>query len=198
MVHRYASITFALASIIATSSGLEIKGLRIPEEKAASDDVDGWFKAEGYEEKGVKCKGSADKKKGVGKQCEGGIKQVKSFGVGAEELAEDASDNIRDMHSEMIDNKGILVPDEAMEELISWDNIDLVDIFGEEDCSEGKGCSKKVEFGGYVKAFWGCNITFSKKGKKMVKEVGCGFKSSEAMGKKEGSYYNELKEKKEL
>jgi len=79
------------------------------------------------------------------------------------------------------------------------DDIDPVDLFGEEDCSE-KGCNKVMSFGGYLKAFWGCNITFSKTGRsktgrKLSKEVACGFKSFEGMGKKEGAFYNEIKDK---
>lgn len=195
MVHRYVYIAIALASILASSSGSEVKSLRIPKEEETGD-VDGLFKAEGCVEKGVKCKGHADKAKGAGRECEGGVKQVRSFGMGAKDLAEDVSDKIRDMHSDIVDEKSILVPEEVLMELMNWDQIDEVDIFGEEDCSVEEGCSKQVSFGGYLKAFWGCNITFSKKGMKMSKEVGCGFKSFEGMGKKEGDYYNEIEDKK--
>merc|ERR1712224_951812 len=71
------------------------------------------------------------------------------------------------------------------EELVHWDNVASDIVFEGEDCSEeGDGCKKKVEFGGYAKIFWGCNITFSMKGKKVSKEVDCGGKSSEVAGMK--------------
>lgn len=44
--------------------------------------------------------------------------------------------------------------------------------------------AKKVEFGGMQKLFWGCNVTFSKKGMKMSKDVTFGFKFSDVMGVK--------------
>eukprot|EP00533_Pseudo-nitzschia_delicatissima_P007523 CAMPEP_0116081892 /NCGR_PEP_ID=MMETSP0327-20121206/2443_1 /TAXON_ID=44447 /ORGANISM="Pseudo-nitzschia delicatissima, Strain B596" /LENGTH=199 /DNA_ID=CAMNT_0003572665 /DNA_START=225 /DNA_END=824 /DNA_ORIENTATION=+ len=196
MVHRITSIAFAIASILVSNAvaNLEIKGLRVSKEAKESENVDGWFKVEKEVEKGAKCKAHADKTKGAGRGCEGGVKQVMSFGIGAKELAEDVSDKVRDLHSEMIlpDEKDILVPDDVLSEWMSLDEID--DIFGDEDCSD-EGCKKVMEFGGYVKAFWGCNVTFSKDGLKMSKDFTCGFKSFEGMGKKEAAYYNEVQEK---
>jgi len=164
------------------------------EEMDAIDDVHGWAKAEECVEKGVKCKGHADKTKGAGRECEGGVKQVRSFGIGAKDLVEDVSEKVRDMHSEIVDDKSVLVPEDVIMELINLDLTDPVDIFGEEDCSE-EGCSKTMSFGGYLKAFWGCNITFSKTGLKMSKDVGCGFKSFQGMGKPEGAFYDKIKDK---
>lgn len=194
MVHRYVSIAFALTSILGGIDASEVKGLRISKEEMDSiEDVHGWINAEECVEKGVKCTGKADKTKG-GKKCEGGVKQAQSFGIGTKELVEDVSDKVRDMHSEIVDNKSILVPEDVIMELLSLDDIDPVDLFGEEDCSE-EGCGKTMSFGGYVKAFWGCNITYAKKGLKLSKDVACGFKSFEGVGKKEAAFYNDIKDK---
>ena len=196
MVHRITSIAFAIASILVSNAvaNLEIKSLRVSKEAKEPENVDGWLKVEKEVEKGAKCKAHADKTKGAGRGCEGGVKQVMRFGIGAKELAEDDSDKVRDLHSEMIlpAEKDILVPDDVLSEWMSLDEID--DIFGDEDCSD-EGCKKVMEFGGYVKAFWGCNVTFSKDGLKMSKDFTCGFKSFEGMGKKEAAYYNEVQEK---
>jgi len=199
MVHRITSIAFAIASILVSNAvaNLEIKSLRTSKEAKEPENVDGWFKVEKEVEKGAKCKAHADKTNGAGRDCEGGVKQVMSFGIGANELAEDVSDKIRDLHSEMIlpDEKETLVPDDVLSEWMSLDEIDEIDeIFGDEDCSD-EGCKKVMKFGGYVKAFWGCNVTFSKDGLKMSKEFTCGFKSFEGMGKKEAAYYNEVQKK---
>uniref|UniRef100_A0A6T9YFR0 Uncharacterized protein n=1 Tax=Pseudo-nitzschia arenysensis TaxID=697910 RepID=A0A6T9YFR0_9STRA len=196
MVHRIASITLGLASILATSNyaaGSEVKRLRIPSDKEAKDNLQGILKYTESVGKGVKCKSQAEKTKGAGKGCEGGFNQVQSFGVGAKDIAKDVSEQIRDLNSDVVFS-GNLVPEDVLSELMSLDEMEQVDeIFGDEDCSE-EGCKKKMEFGGYAKVFWGCNVTYSKEGLKMSKEAACGFKSFEGMGKKEAAYYNEYKD----
>merc|ERR1711865_348880 len=68
---------------------------------------------------------------------------------------------------------------------MGWDDDEGLAAFDGADCSEdGEGCEKTVEFGGYVKILWGCTITFKKKGKKFTKNVACGGKSFEGVGKK--------------
>lgn len=195
MVHRIASVTLVLASILAISNkvvGSEVKRLRIPSNEEA-EDLQGFLKIEETVAKGVKCKGKADMTKGAGKECCGGVKQVKSFGVGAKDLAEEVSSQIRDLHSDMVFSDN-LVPEDVLSELVSLDEIEPIDdIFGEEECSK-EGCKKKMEFGGYAKVFWGCNVTYSKEGLKMSKDVECGFKSFEGIGKKEAAYYNKYKD----
>lgn len=206
MVHRYFSISLALALILASSSvieGAEVKGLRIPNHSAdtsnADNSVDDFVNANELVEKGIKCNGSADRKKGAGRTCEGGVKQVRSVSIGPKDLAEDISDNVRDLHSDMMlfssGRNNLFVTEESMAELMNWDSDH---IFDGEDCSlegDGKGCGKMVEFGGYAKVFWGCNITFSKNDRKMSKEIDCGGKTFEGMGKAEAKYYKDAKEK---
>jgi len=197
MVHRYLSIAVALASILAIEGAeSKISGLRIPNlttEEQQEDDNNGWDTASMTMEQGMKCKAGASKAKmGAGRECEGGFKQKVSLGMDAQELAEDISTKIQDMHSGMVpDSKRLLPPDDVMAELMGWDDIDMDDeeeglfAFDEADCSEdGDGCEKTVEFGGYVKIMWGCSITFKKKGKKLIKNVACGGKSFEGVGKK--------------
>jgi len=157
----------------------------IPEVGANDDtehDLDGWIKAKVTVEQGGRCKESSEK----GKECEGGMKKVMSIGVGSQELAEDVSDEIQKVRSKMVpDHDSIVIPDEIMAELMSWDEDDGLTFLEGEHCSEeDEGCSKKVEFGGMQKLFWGCNVTFSKKGMKMSKDVTFGFKFSDVMGVK--------------
>jgi len=141
--------------------------------------------------KGAKCK--TNKK---GKECEGCIKKVVRVRLGAEDLAKDVSAEIRDMHYNYVisDQKSLLIPEETMQELMSWDDVDVNSL----DFSDGVDCEKKVEFGGSANLFWGCNITLSQKGKDMSKEIGCGFKGSQRMGKKDGSEKYEETKKKQL
>merc|ERR550514_1473364 len=107
-----------------------------------------------------------------------------SVNVTSQELVEDLSDEIQGVRSKMVPaHDSIVVPEEIMAELIRWDEDDDIAIFEGELCSEeGEGCNKKVEFGGMQKLFWGCNITVSKEGTKMSKNVTFGFKFFDVMG----------------
>lgn len=193
MVHRYLSIAVALASILAIEGAeIKISGLRTPNLATEEQEADnGWDTAKMDLEKGIKCKaGSSKAKMGAGRECEGGFKTKVVLSMGAKELAEDVSTKIQDMHSGMMpDSKRLLPPDGVMDELMFWDEdmdeYERLPSFDGLDCSEdGEGCKKTVEFGGYVKINWGCTITFQKKGKKFTKEVSCGGKSFEGVGKK--------------
>jgi len=197
MMNRHISIVVAVASmfVINVVQGAEIRppsGLRFQEtagargedvsEESTDGDIGGFVQAEMSLEKGIKCKGKAERKKGVGKECEGGVKKKMSVGIGAQDLAEDIANEVEDMQKNMMpDQKSLIPTDDIMMELLGLDN-DIMMMDGE-DCTED-GCSKTVEFGGYFKLFWGCNVTFSKKGLKMSKDVVCGGKSFEGMGKK--------------
>lgn len=195
-------------------SGLRVADDVVTEKEAASEedndeyDLD-WMKGPMTVEKGVKCEsGMGDKKKkkkGFGRKCEGGFKKIAGVKTGARELAEDVSSDITNMKSSIMpDDKSMFVTEDAMEELISWDvdydyddeSDEHDDVFEGEDCSSDEGCKKTVKFGGYAKLFWGCNITFSKKGKKLSKDVSCGGKSFEGIGKLEDVGYYEYVEKK--
>jgi len=128
------------------------------------------------------------KKMGAARNCMGGFKQTVSAELAAKDLVEGVvATGIVDLRSSMMSNnpKDYYPPEEAMEELVHWDNVESDIVFEGEDCSEeSDGCKKKVEFGGYAKIFWGCNMTFSMKGKAVSKEVECGGKSSEVAGMK--------------
>mmetsp|Transcript_18850 Transcript_18850/g.41005 ORF Transcript_18850/g.41005 Transcript_18850/m.41005 type:complete len:220 (-) Transcript_18850:147-806(-) len=202
MNRRSISIFVVVASILSFSDnvkGAEIQvpsGLRIKEtsvtdahEKGASeestDDDDDTKDFSMTIGKGVKCKGRFNpRKKGVGKICEGGVKKMTHVAIGAQELAEDIASEVEDMQKNMIpDQKSLLPSDDIMMELIGLD--DMEDIMTDGEDSLEDDFKKTVEFGGYFKLFWGCNVTFSKKGKKMSKDVVCGGKSVEGMGKKQ-------------
>jgi hypothetical protein len=216
MVHRYYSIALALASILASGKSVEVTEVRIPSALRVSkdatttageavvpktdtyigdddNDLEHWMKWEMTEERYVKCKASANKAKmQAGRECEGGAKQVMSASVGSLDLAKGVLDEIQDMHSNMVpDQTSLLIPEETMTELMSWDDDSSgFDVFYGEDCfEEDKPCKKKLEFGGYFKLFWGCNITLSMAGLKLSKDVACDSKSYEGMGKKEDMGY---------
>ena len=90
----------------------------------------------------------------------------------------------------MPDEKSLLPSDETMVELMNLEEEELLLVLTD----EGKGevydpsstMTRTVSFGGYFKLFWGCNITFTKEGMKMSKNIECGAKSLEGVGKKPG------------
>merc|ERR1719327_140754 len=144
-------------------------------------------------EKGFKCKAGANKRKMYAtRECEGGFKQTADVQLKAKDLVEDVVVNgILDMRSSMMatDNQmNVIGPSKMdMEELSLWDDYDdnYDKMFEGENCLEDDGgCKKKIEFGGYAKVFWGCNVTFSFQGKKVSKEVECGGKTFEGAGAK--------------
>mmetsp|Transcript_13991 Transcript_13991/g.15710 ORF Transcript_13991/g.15710 Transcript_13991/m.15710 type:complete len:316 (-) Transcript_13991:204-1151(-) len=149
------------------------------------------MKWEKTEERGVQCKARASKSKmKADRECEGGVKVSMHVGIGAQDLAESVSTELRDMQSNMVpDPTSLLLPEETMAELMSYDDTlsSGLDVFGGEECSEegNKTCQKELQFGGYFKLFWGCNVTLSKEGRNMRKDVTCGGKSYEGLGKKE-------------
>mmetsp|Transcript_19498 Transcript_19498/g.54377 ORF Transcript_19498/g.54377 Transcript_19498/m.54377 type:complete len:214 (+) Transcript_19498:289-930(+) len=196
MNHSFLSVWIAVASILSffgRGQGAEIRvpsGLRIqdptaddaPDELASHESIDGGHspkKVETTLEKGFRCKEVFDpEKKGDCKECEGGVKKTVGIGVRAQEVAEDIAIEVEDMHTSMLpDHKSLLPSDDTMMELIALDDIDAI-------FTSDEG-TKTVTFGGYFKLFWGCNVTFTKKGKKMSKDIACGGKSFQGMGKKQ-------------
>merc|ERR1712078_643569 len=124
-------------------------------------------------EKGFKCKAGANKRKMYAtRECEGGFKQTADVQHKAKDLVEDVVVNgILDMRSSMMatDNQmNVIGPSKMdMEELSLWDDYDdnYDKMFeGEDRLEDGGGCKKNIEFGGYAKVFWGCNVTFSFQG----------------------------------
>jgi len=214
MVQRSYSLALALALasiFLASSSANIVEGteLHLPSHLRVSKDVaattttverdddgnDGdlghGMKWEKTEERGVQCKARASKPKmKAGRECEGGVKVSMHVGIGAVDLAESVSTEIRDMQSNMVpEPTSLLLPEETMAELMSYEYTlsSGLDVFGGEECSEegSKPCQKKLQFGGYFKLFWACNVTLSKEGMNMSKDVTCGGKSYEGLGKKE-------------
>lgn len=192
---RNLSVAAVLATIFA---GSVEAGLLLRESKAVAaettDDmhqepeVADWDKGlEMTIEKGGKCKAGGKEGKGFGRECEGCFKQVASFETSAEDLTKNLASGVSDMLTEMMPKEeGLRLTNDAMDEVASWDsnNGDIIDVFEDGDCSEDLGCKKTVKIGGYVKMFWDCNITFSKTDDgKMSKEVDCGGKSYEGMGR---------------
>ena len=154
-------------------------------------------KAEIDVEKGLKCKEKVDpiKKKGVGnKECEGGMKKTISIGIRTNELVEDIATEMNELFQSMMpDEKSLLPSDETMVELMNLEDEELLLL-----TDEGKGevydpsstMTRTVSFGGSFKLFWGCNVTFTKEGRKMSKKIECGAKSLEGVGKKPGEDNN--------
>jgi len=127
-------------------------------------------------EKGVKCEGGF-KAEGAGKKCEGGMKS--EFGMKkADEIVNEIATVLSEQLQDFMPSKEGLIPmDGEMEAMKMFDDIETL-----EDVEDG--FSKTVEFGGFVKASWGCKITYEKKGGKFSKKSECGFSGMDGMGPK--------------
>ena len=192
MLVRLISTCFFLVTVVAVvinASELRLRGAKPRNDGSDTTDVaEGFMKAE--IEKGLKCKEKVDPiKKGVGnKECEGGMKKTTSIGIRTNELVEDIATEMNELFQSMMpDEKSLLPSDETMVELMNLEDEELLLL-----TDEGKGevydpsstMTRTVSFGGYFKLFWGCNITFTKEGRKMSKNIECGAKSLEGVGKK--------------
>ncbi|OEU11590.1 hypothetical protein FRACYDRAFT_244707 [Fragilariopsis cylindrus CCMP1102] len=114
-----------------------------------------------------------------------------SIGLRTNELVEDIATEMNGLFQRMMpDEKSLLPSDETMIELMNLEEEELLLL-----TDEGKGevyydpsstMTRTVSFGGSFKLFWGCNVTFTKEGKKMSKNIECGAKSLEGVGKKPG------------
>ena len=195
MLVRLISTCFFLVTVVAVvinASELRLRGAK-PNDGSDTDFVDeGFIKAEIDVEKGLKCKEKVDPiKKGVGKECEGGMKKTMSIGIRTNELVEDIATEMNELFQSMMpDEKSLLPSDETMIELMNLEEEELLLLLTD----EGKGevydpsstMTRTVSFGGSFKLFWGCNVTFTKEGRKMSKNIECGAKSLEGVGKKPG------------
>jgi len=139
------------------------------------------IQAEGKEEggkgsfgmqKGMKCKGGFDAKKGMVKHCEGGMEKDFSMSFTTSEVKNELGEELMKQLNDVMPKPEMLVgvTDEEMEAHLLGGDV---------------GISKTLEFGGIVKAEWGCKVTFEKSGKGISKKVQCGAKFDAGSGKKE-------------
>jgi hypothetical protein len=154
------------------------------EEDKDDCDVDCDKKGSFTVEKGGKCTGGFDKKKGgMTKHCEGGMKKEFSMKTSDQEMNEDLASELMDQFQGfMPESNQLVLSDEDVEALLMNED-------GEVDIS------KSVEFGGSMKIEWGCKMSFEKTDKGLGKKVECGAKADSVVGKKDGEvsvleYYN--------
>jgi hypothetical protein len=125
-------------------------------------------------EKGVKCQGGFQAGKGAGRKCEGGLKHEFTHDTKAKDVAEKVAFDLQEQVAQLIPEKGDIFPEGVKESMMALDN---------EDVQLDEGFSKTIEFGGFMKAEWGCKVTFEKKDGNLHKTSSCGFKGMEGMGK---------------
>mmetsp|Transcript_3663 Transcript_3663/g.8425 ORF Transcript_3663/g.8425 Transcript_3663/m.8425 type:complete len:214 (+) Transcript_3663:184-825(+) len=207
---RYFSIIVAVASMLVTSTdGTDIqviKSLRVPEvgnhdhkrNGDHDDDHEGGGGARMSVEKGFRCRGGFRRGKGAKKECEGGFKKAVSRRTKNEwDLLDDTTKEVQSMHAEMMPDADSLLPEEDVMTQLG----EMFESYSVVEEGEDEDGEKMVQFGGYVKLFWGCNVTFSKEDTKMSKTVACGAKTYEGMGSggKENvyQYFEEKPEEKE-
>lgn len=172
--HTFFSALALVALAIADSEPhfLRIKnsvGEHEGDDNCANGGIDCKGKGKFSVEKGMKCEGGFNMR-GKGKKCEGGMKS--EFHIGhdsAKDIAEEVSSALFEQVHNMFPEKHNLLPsDDAMEAMMAFDNPELI-----QDVEEGM--SKTIEFGGFVKAGWGCKVTYEKIGGKFSKKAECGF-----------------------
>jgi len=167
MIYRVAF--FLLSSAVASADNL----------RATDSIIDG--KKGGGEfclEKGIRCSGGGVKDEKFGKRCVGGQKFGGKAKTKATELVQSVADGLHEhLHEGYLPTKGEFTPsEEEMQQIMEMED-------GLLSIEEGK--EKDVEFGGFVKVFWGCNATFSMEDGTASKVVGCGMKSFQRTGKKD-------------
>jgi len=124
-------------------------------------------------EKGIRCRGRGVKDEKFGKMCLGGQK----FGGGAKTNAKELVESVAyGLHEHL--NEGYL----PIKEDFKPSEKEMQQIMEMEDelSSIEEGKEKAVEFGGFVKVFWGCNATVSRESK----EVTCRVKAFQGTGRK--------------
>ena len=136
-------------------------------------------------EKGISCEGGFDTDKGAGKMCKAGMKASFHAEMSGEDMTDHiASELMGQINDSFMATKDTFLPgDDIMESLGAWDNLTDEDIELLMESDEDGGRSKTIKFGGFVKAMWGCQVTFEKKGGKFSKTAECGLKGGEGMGK---------------
>jgi len=127
--------------------------------------------------KGIKCTGGFDTKKGMKKHCEGGMEKDFSMSFTTSDMKDElGSDLLKQLQDFMPEPEMLIgMSDEEME----------AHLFGDEEEEDDVAVSKTVEFGGVMKAEWGCKVTFEKSAKGISKKVECGAKFDAGSGKKE-------------
>jgi hypothetical protein len=129
-------------------------------------------------EKGIKCEGNWKQHDAINKKCEGGMKSEFTMEFNAEDMAKELADQLFDETNSFMPGVEAYYPDEeAMAALMEFDDDAAV-----EGMTEGH--SKTIEFGGVVKAEFGCKVTFERNNGKFTKKSACGFKGSSRAGKK--------------
>ena len=124
-------------------------------------------------EKGFKCTGGFVKSKGVGTHCEAGMKKTFASGASVEDITSSISADLMDQIKTMMPDQNVM----------SGDNDEMMALLDQEGNDSLVG--KTIEFGGGMKADWGCKLTFEKNDEgKLSKKLECGVKYDSGMGKK--------------
>eukprot|EP00978_Attheya_sp_CCMP212_P037298 scaffold174699_cov45-Attheya_sp.AAC.1 len=124
-------------------------------------------------EKDIKCHGGFQAGKGF-RKCEGGLKHEFTHDTKAKDVAEQVAFDLQEQVAQLIPEKGDIFPERVKESMMALDN---------EDVQLDEGFSKTIEFGGFMKAEWGCKVTFEMKDGSLHKTSSCGIKGMEGMGK---------------
>merc|ERR1712187_1047689 len=126
--------------------------------------------------KGVKCDGDFEAEKGMKKHCERILEKEFSISWKTSDLKSDLSQELmKELEDLAPDSESFLgVSDEEMEAQL---------FFSDEE--DGAPLTKTMEFGGIMKAEWGCKVTYETSVKGISKKVECGAKYDAGSGKKE-------------
>lgn len=130
-------------------------------------------------EKTFKCKGGYVKEMGGCVKCEGGIKGEFHKKCHADDIRQDVDRHMKgQLQDAYLEDRELFAPDEeALAALTAFDDAEFV--AGLENGSE-----HKVKFGGFVAAWWGCEVTFTKTDKGVEKHFDCGGKFHKGHGEK--------------
>lgn len=132
--------------------------------------------------KGMKCDGSFEKEKGGGKKCAGGVMAEFYAGTEAQDIADIVAPEVHDQI------QGLL-PSHERRTLVGEINGDVLNAMVALDDGSllvdmEADFEKKVEFGGFLSVFWGCNVTLAKKDAVFSKVVQCSVLGKKGLGKK--------------
>jgi hypothetical protein len=129
-------------------------------------------------EKGIKCEGNWNKENVFIKKCQGGMKTEFAMEFSAEDMAKELAGQLFQETNSFMPGVEAYYPDEeAIAALMEFDDESLFE-------SMAEGHSKTVEFGGVIKAEFGCKVTFGHENGKFSKKSECGFKGRSGAGKK--------------
>lgn len=149
----------------------------VQEPTAEADDLD-IGKATFGMKKGMKCDGGCDPKKGMKKHCEGGMEKEFSMSLATSDMKSELSQELMKQLEDFMPEPDMLIgiSDEEMEAHL---------LFDDDEEEDDAPLTKTMEFGGTMKAEWGCKVTYSKAAKGVSKKVECGAKYDAGSGKKE-------------